>query len=303
MTDGTRALETDPSVCYRHPGRQSWVLCQRCGRTVCPECQIMAPVGVHCPECVAETSGGVQWRPTNVAPLKPKRRRAARSAGRARSMLAGGARATSGGAARTILYAAVALYVLGAVTGLTGAGNVVYIWLSAQPGLGWQLWRFLTAPLSDPGGLDLSILFFALSAVFWWLTAPQVESLIGRSRFLAVVATASVVGSAGMLLSGVPSSGLTAPLFGVFAALLIEVWPDPRVRTQILVITAINLLIALTGNSLPELVGGMVGGGGALYLLRSGPERGWKPRTPALIIGAVGAVLVVLAILRGGVTV
>ena len=80
MTDGTRALETDPSVCYRHPGRQSWVLCQRCGRTVCPECQIMAPVGVHCPDCVAETSGGVQWRPTNVAPLKPRRRRAARSA-------------------------------------------------------------------------------------------------------------------------------------------------------------------------------------------------------------------------------
>ena len=37
--------------CYRHPGRVSYVLCQRCARTVCGDCQIPAAVGVHCPEC------------------------------------------------------------------------------------------------------------------------------------------------------------------------------------------------------------------------------------------------------------
>ena len=45
------------NVCYRHPDRQSYILCQRCGRTICSQCQTQAPVGVHCPECVREAQG------------------------------------------------------------------------------------------------------------------------------------------------------------------------------------------------------------------------------------------------------
>ncbi len=44
---------TGPSVCYRHPGVESYVLCQRCSRPICPSCQRQAAVGVQCPECVA----------------------------------------------------------------------------------------------------------------------------------------------------------------------------------------------------------------------------------------------------------
>ena len=295
MTDGTRAIETDPSVCYRHPGRQSWVLCQRCGRTVCPECQILAPVGVHCPECVAETSGGVSWRPTNVAPLKPKRRRAAR---RTRSLLAG---AGSGlpVASRSILGAAIVLFIVGVITPLP------FEWLAGVPGLGWQLWRFVTAPFAYPAGVNASILYFALSAVFFWLTAPQLERMLGLQRFLGVFVTASVIGTAGMLLTGLPSFGLTAPLFGLFAALLVEVWQDQQVRTQILVMIGINLLISLLfgGAGLAALVGGMIGGAGFLYLLRTGPDRGWKARTPLLITVGVCFLFVALAVVRGGILV
>ena len=43
-----------PGFCYRHPDRPSFVLCQRCGRTICGECQTPAPVGVICPECMRE---------------------------------------------------------------------------------------------------------------------------------------------------------------------------------------------------------------------------------------------------------
>ena len=125
--------------------------------------------------------------------------------------------------------------------------------------------------------------------------------MIGRGRFLGVFATASTVGAASMLLSGLPSYGLTAPLFGVFAALLVEVWSDPRVRTQILIMIGVNLLISLAfgGSNLPALVGGMIGGAGVLFLLRTGPTRGWQPRTPVVITGAVCAGLVLLAVLRG----
>jgi membrane associated rhomboid family serine protease len=290
-------VETDPSVCYRHPGRQSWVLCQRCGRTVCPECQILAPVGVHCPECVAETSGGVAWRPAgNVTPLAKPKRRPGRTARRARSLLSGAGGGPLGGVSQIVLVVYAALFLIGLLT-----ANLPFAWLAGLPGSMWQVWRFVTAPVVYPASLSVAILYAALSAVFFWLTAPQLERMLGVRRFLAVLAASSVVGTAGMVLSGSASFGLTAPLFGLFAALLVQVWGDQRMRTQILVITAINLLIALALGGLPAIVGGMIGGAGTVWLLEQGPARGWKPRTPVLIAVGACAVIAVLAILRGGV--
>ena len=62
-------------VCYRHPGRESHIRCQRCERPICPDCMNDAAVGFQCPECIAAarketrsartTYGGL--RPTNAA--------------------------------------------------------------------------------------------------------------------------------------------------------------------------------------------------------------------------------------------
>src|SRR5215471_19039935 len=41
-------------VCYRHPGRETYVRCTRCERPICPDCMHEASVGHQCPECVAE---------------------------------------------------------------------------------------------------------------------------------------------------------------------------------------------------------------------------------------------------------
>ena len=40
--------------CYRHPERETGVSCSNCGRPICHECMIPAPVGFRCPECVKE---------------------------------------------------------------------------------------------------------------------------------------------------------------------------------------------------------------------------------------------------------
>ena len=305
VTDGTRALETDPSVCYRHPGRQSWVLCQRCGRTVCPECQILAPVGVHCPDCVAETSGGVAWRPANtVTPLaKPKRSRRRPAAARVQSLLA--PRGVGFSASSVILGAAIVLWVIGSFSILPFAylaAQSSALGASPLPLPELQVWRYVTAPLvTSSGGFSLtSAIFFALSAVFFWLTAPQLERMLGLRTFLIVVGTAAVVGSAGMVLSSGFALGLSPVIFGCFAALLVVVWQEPQMRTQILIMIGINLMLSLVlgGGGLAGLVGGMVGGAGALWLIRSGPDRGWRSRTPLLIIAAVCVGLVVVAALR-----
>jgi membrane associated rhomboid family serine protease len=307
VSDRTRALETDPSVCYRHPGRQSWVLCQRCGRTVCPECQILAPVGVHCPECVAETSGGVSWRPANsVTPLeKPQRRPGRRrtASARAQSLLA--PRGVGFSASSVILGAAIVLWVIGSFSPLPFQYLAA---LSSSTGYSpiplpeLQVWRYLTAPfVYSTGAFSFtSAVFFALSAVFFWLTAPQLERLLGTRTFLLVAGVSSVIGSAAMVLSTGFALGLSTIVFGCFAALLVTVWHEPQIRTQILVMIGINLLISVAfgGSGLAALVGGMIGGAGTLYLLRSAPDRGWKPRTPLLIIGAVCVGMVLIAALR-----
>ena len=40
--------------CYRHHDRETGVSCSNCGRPICHECMIPAPVGFRCPECVKE---------------------------------------------------------------------------------------------------------------------------------------------------------------------------------------------------------------------------------------------------------
>src|SRR5436305_14073938 len=43
-----------PPTCYRHPDRETWVSCVRCGRHACPDCMRDASVGQQCVECVGE---------------------------------------------------------------------------------------------------------------------------------------------------------------------------------------------------------------------------------------------------------
>src|SRR5206468_897124 len=154
-----------------------------------PECQILAPVGVHCPECVAETSGGVSWRPAStVTPLeKPKRRSRRRPASaRVQSLLA--PRGVGRSASSVILGAAIVLWVIGSFSELPFrylAALSSSTGISPLPFPELQVWRYLTSPLVySTGNFGFaSAVFFALSAVFFWLTAPQLERALGTRTF------------------------------------------------------------------------------------------------------------------------
>jgi hypothetical protein len=291
-TDRTQ-LGIDPSACYRHPDRTSWTLCDRCGRTICPECQILSPGGVNCAVCVAETGGSVQWQPAASRPAPKRRPAVLKGAGARRRALplSSGGRPT---AAWTVLAVAAALWVVGFVT-----GDLPVRLLAAYQPYGWQLWRFLTAPLVSPSGVN-GIVGFALTALFWGLTAPQAERIIGLRRFLAVLGVSTVLSTAAALLSGQAAYGLSGPLFGVFAATLVIVWGDVPTRTRFLVMIGVNLLLILLlgGSGLATVVGGLIGGAGTLALLRRNDDRPLpKPWTPQTILIGGSALLAVLAAL------
>lgn len=303
--------ETSPDVCYRHPNRESWVLCQRCGRTICPECQILAPVGVQCPECVREAGGSVSWR--NAGEIrrpvskvsKARRPQAARSSSGSGWQSVVGRMLRPGTEAPVLSWGIVASLVILWIAGFVLPGTLglglPFEWLAARSDQALAIWRYVTAPVSFPSVFDgRVILSLVLTSVFFLLNAPSVEATFGRPRFLAVFVAAGAVGSASAMLGSGLGYGLVGALFGLFGAHLILVWSHPAARVQVLVMIAINfvLSLALGGGGLPQLVGGLIAGAAATYIFqRYDGARRSTTRTPFLIVGAGVAGFVLIAVL------
>jgi hypothetical protein len=291
---------TSADVCYRHPNRESWTLCTRCGRTICPECQILTPSGVQCPDCVKETGGSVTWQSAGGEIRRPASKTGTPRPQRASSGSGFGARLGQmlrpGSEAPVLTWGLAAIAVLLWVVGLFT--SLPFLLLAAIPGTEFQIWRFVTSAVVYAPGF-VSIIGVALHSLFLALTAPSLERSLGRGRFLILIGTAAIISSAGMLLSGAAAAGLVGVLFAVFGAYLISVWSFPPARTQALVIIGINLLIsvALNPGGLPALIGGLIAGAGVLYLFQRYDGR--RIRTAYLIIAAVAGAFIVLAILRG----
>ena len=69
-----RLPDTGVPTCYRHPGRESYIRCQRCDRPICPDCMRDAAVGFQCVECVKEGAKTTRSGRTAYGGLRPDRR-------------------------------------------------------------------------------------------------------------------------------------------------------------------------------------------------------------------------------------
>lgn len=298
--------ETSADVCYRHPNRESWTLCTRCGRTICPECQILTPSGVRCPDCVRETGGSVRWESAGGPEIRrpaAKTRRPARQRSASTSsspfVQALGQMLRPGSETPILSWGTIAVVVVLWIVAMFTSGLPGTL-LAAGPEVSLQIWRYATSPFVYPASI-LMVLSILLNSLFFALMAPSVESRLGRGRFAVTFLAAAVVGSAAMVISGQYAYGLVGVLFGMFGAYLIFVWSSPPARTQALIIIGVNLLISLAfgASLLPQLVGGLIAGAGATYLFQRYEDRGSASRNvPYLIIGAVSAGFVLLAIIR-----
>ena len=273
MTDlpGTAA-----SFCYRHPGRPSYILCQRCGRTICPDCQTQAAVGVICPEC-----------------MKEQRRSAPRTKSAMRVRLTGsGAPVVTYGLIAVTLF----IFVLQLIPGLNVTERFFYAGIFSYPGF-FEPWRMLTSLFVHSTDLIFHVL---LNMYMLWIFGPILEGMLGRWRFLALYLLCGLAGSLGVLFLSDPQVavvGASGAIFGLVGALLVIQRRLGGNSTQLLVLVGINLVIGF----IPGLniawqahVGGMIAGALIGLIFVQTRRRGQEKLQIALLAG-FAAVLVVLS--------
>lgn len=233
---------SNPNTCYRHPDRQSFVLCQRCGRTICPECQTPAAVGVHCPECVREQRA--QFQANRRASGAPSGLTVAR---RRFGML-------DQKATLVIVIVSAALWLLNQV-----AGGYVNLYLAYDTGLlGGQPWRIVT-------GLFVHSSFFHIFFNMWavWIFGRMLENILGTWRFVALFFLAGLGGDLAVTLLSpqTPVVGASGAIFGLFAAFFVIQRSLGYNAVQLLVIMGLNLIVGFlpgTNISWQAHVGGIV---------------------------------------------
>ncbi len=228
-----------------------------------------APVGHHCPTCVAEG--------------RKQARRIRRPFARPRSV------------ATTLLAINLAVFGIDAVLGLAGRPRALLDAGAMIPSLvaGGEWWRLLTAAFlhGNIGHLGMNML------VLWYVGAP-LETALGRGRFLLLYLVSGLAGSAGALLLSpdAVTVGASGAVYGVFgAALVLERQGVHVLGGNAFGLVVINLLFTFAFARFGISVGGHLGGlaGGALAMLafsRLGRAHGLYGRPGMLGIAGVLAV-------------
>jgi membrane associated rhomboid family serine protease len=281
---GNSGGQQNPPVCYRHPNRETWVSCVRCGRPACPDCLRQAAVGQQCVDCIRGAGQG------SLAPRT-----------------AVGGRLAAGA---TVTWALVGLNVLLFLVELAKP-SLQYDWgllgyapvnASGVQGIAAGQWyRLITSAFLPPatglgglGFLDIAFNMWALVAV-----GPSLEQVLGRVRFIAVYLLSAIGGGVAFFLLGPPNvfalgaSGAIFGLFGAWFVLARKLRLDIRGIALVIVINLVFSLIYRSTIAWQDHVGGLVVGMLATAAIAYAPRRG---RT-AVQAGAAVAILAVLAVL------
>jgi membrane associated rhomboid family serine protease len=267
-------------TCFRHPERETWVRCQRCERSICPDCMRDAAVGFQCPECVAEGNRGIRQ-----------------------------ARTTFGGRIVRTPYVSYTILVL---IGLVYVGQLmtsaVTTTLAMWPpavALG-DYYRLITAAFVHQvgGSLPLHILFngWAIFAI-----GPSLERAFGHTRFAALYLISALGGSVlGFWLDPLNTLtyGASGAVFGLFGAFFV-VGRKLRLDVRgIALIIALNLFITFVLPLLSNIriswtghVGGLITGTLLAAALVYAPKANRVLWHVLAIAGAL-ALLVVLVVVR-----
>ncbi|MFD0822379.1 rhomboid family intramembrane serine protease, partial [Micromonospora zhanjiangensis] len=276
-------------VCYRHPSRETYVRCSRCGRPICPDCMRDAAVGHQCPECVAEGrrtqrpartvfGGGAAGRHGYVT----KALIAVNVLVMALSIWSDrGGNSVAGGGLGGLMGGSTPVTSLGAVFGVVSPTGVAY---GIPAG---EFYRLLTAMFLHYGALHLLLNMWAL-----WVLGRSLEAVLGPARFLALYLVAGVGGNVAAYVFSPDhaTAGASTAIFGLFAALFVIMRRLGRDTSAVIPILVINLIFTFTvpNISIAGHLGGLVTGAAMALLLAYAPQ---GRRTLVQVAG--GALIVV----------
>ncbi|MGV9194228.1 rhomboid family intramembrane serine protease [Microbacterium sp. MC2] len=277
------------NFCYRHPDRQSFVLCQRCLRTICVECQTPLPVGVICPECLAaQQEDQRKQQKAHAATVKrmPRHLRPVRRSD-SRPMLT-----------YALVILTSALYLVGMIPQIGAQVEWLLAFNSAfvLPSPAFQPWRLLTVTL-----VHASIWHVALNMLALWALGRSLEPLLGRWRFLALYLLSALGGSVlvALLAPGTWVVGASGAVWGLLGAMFIIGRHIGANVTAIAVLLGLNLVITfLPGSNISwqaHIGGGLVGLLVGFIFARTRAVRQQKTQVWLLVATAVG-LLALLAI-------
>lgn len=268
-------LPAQAPVCYRHPGRQSYVQCTRCGRYICGDCMRSAAVGHQCPECVS--AGAATIRPTQ---------------GRFGGRVAGDT--------PVITYALIAINVVMFVLQMASGGwiyNEFVLWPRAIAVEG-EYYRLVTSAFLHGGIMHILFNMYAL-----YVIGPSLERLLGRLRFGVLYGLSALGGSVLVyLITPVDTAtlGASGAVFGLFGAIFVV---SRRLNLDVKWVIGLIVLNVVFTFAAPLLGAGAISWQGHLGGLVTGALVAagfvYAPRAQrTLIQGAVtGTVLVLFAVL------
>jgi membrane associated rhomboid family serine protease len=279
-------------TCYRHPGRETYVSCVRCGRPACPDCMRSASVGQQCVDCVGQ---------------------GARTTRQARTAF-GGRPAAGAIVTWTLVAINVAIFLVtwvrpGIVNNLEMLGYAYYPGGGALHGVAAGEWyRLITSAFLAPatgltGGLGIWDIVFNMWALIF--VGPALEHLLGRVRFLGVYLLSAVGGSVMYYFLAPQNSaavGASGAIFGLFGAWFV-VSRRLRLDTRgIVALIAINLALSLFLHNIiawQDHIGGLLTGALLTAAYAYAPPKN-RVALQVLATVAVVAVLIIAIVIRSG---
>lgn len=278
-----QGASASPPHCYRHPGRETYVSCVRCGRHACPDCLRSAAVGQQCVDCVREGNRG-------------SRQAVGRFGGKTTDT-------------PVVTYTLVALCVIAYLAELVNQIAVLSAWIMVGHigpyGVADGQWyRLLTSAfLHEPPttGFGITHILFNMWALI--VVGPALERMLGRWRFLTIYVLSALAGSVFFYLSASPTQkalGASGAIFGLFGAWFVVA---KRLRLdvrQVVLLIVLNLGITFLFRDViawQDHVGGLIAGAALTAAFVYAPKAN---RTLIQVAATVGilALLVVGVILR-----
>jgi membrane associated rhomboid family serine protease len=281
-------MTAPPPTCYRHPDRETWVSCVRCGRHACPDCLREAAVGQQCEECV---------------------RGASRTSRPVRTIF-GGRPSRNAVVTWTLMGLNILLYLVELVRPSIAQDWAMLGYASSTgnpplQGVAAGQWYRLISSAFLPGTGSLGILDIAFNLWALYIVGPGLEQVLGRVRFLAVYLL-SAVGASVLFYylapQNQPALGASGAIFGLFGAWFVvsrRLHLDSR---GIVMLIAINLALSFVYRSAiawQAHVGGLITGAVITAAFVYAPRKS-QAAVQLVATVAVVVILAVAVVIRNG---